>query len=77
MSNDKIIILDTVLPHVAAYNKAASLQIPVHRFEKKRHGPTISANATMCNLVKELLSLDHDTINNMGDIDTSENAVNG
>ena len=50
-----ITILDTVVPATAAYKEAATRQMPVHRWETKRRGPTPSACETMLSLVRELL----------------------
>ena len=53
--HNNVSVLDTYIPQLAAYNKAAGLQIPVHRYEKKRSGPTMSAYDTMKNLVNEFI----------------------
>ena len=50
-----ITILDTVVPATAAYKEAATRQMPVHRWETKRRGPTPSACETMLSLVRGLL----------------------
>ena len=47
-------IMDTVVPALAAYTKAALEQVPVHRYERNRSGPTDSAWTTMHELIKEL-----------------------
>lgn len=62
IDNDKVSLLETIIPNVAAYNKAAGLQVPVHRFEKKRrtNSALLSAHDTMNNLVSELFSLQLD-----------------
>ncbi len=51
----KISILNTFIPHNAAYKKASAKQMPVHRFETNRPGPTASALETMTALIHELL----------------------
>jgi len=47
--------LDTVIPSAVAYREAATQKIPVHRLEKDRKGPTLSAKDTMMTLAKELI----------------------
>lgn len=54
-SRGAISILDTVIPATVAYREAATGQIPVHRWEKQRRGPTPCARETMVCLVRELL----------------------
>lgn len=49
-----IAIAETVIPATVAYRKAASMQMPVHRIERRRPGPTPSALETMTRLVEEL-----------------------
>jgi chromosome partitioning related protein ParA len=51
----KISILDTFVPHITAYKKASALQLPVHRVEPTRTGPTASARDTFLALVHEML----------------------
>jgi chromosome partitioning related protein ParA len=53
-SHGQIRILETVIPATVAYRESATAQTPVHRWEPKRTGPTLSARETMLNLVKEL-----------------------
>lgn len=53
-SDGQISILQTFIPDVAAYNKAAGNREPVHRFEVTRRGPTQSAHDTFLGLVQEL-----------------------
>ena len=50
----QIRILDTVIPSMVAYREAATSRMPVHRWERRRSGPSASACETMLNLVKEL-----------------------
>lgn len=47
-------ILDTVVPSLSIYTKAATQQTPVHRFEVTRSGPTESAFITMHEIAKEI-----------------------
>lgn len=54
-SHGAISILDTVIPATVAYREAATGQVPVHRWEKQRRGPTPCARETMVALVQELL----------------------
>ncbi len=54
-SKGKISILDTFVPHISSYKKASALQMPVHRIEISRPGPTASAFDTFLALVYELL----------------------
>jgi chromosome partitioning related protein ParA len=54
-SRGKISILDTWVPTMSAYKKAAAAYLPVHRVEVKRAGPTPSAYETFLALVYELL----------------------
>lgn len=53
-SHGQIRILDTVIPATVAYRESATAQTPVHQWEAKRSGPTLSARETMLNLVREL-----------------------
>jgi len=50
----EIRIAETVIPATVAYRKAASIQMPVHRVEPTRHGPTLSALDTLHQLIQEL-----------------------
>jgi len=54
-SRGAISILDTVVPATVAWREAATSQVPVHRWEKQRRGPTPCARETMISLVRELL----------------------
>lgn len=56
--DDSVILklLSTAVPDRAVYRDAATAQIPVHRFEKKRSGGC-SANETMTALAHELLPM--------------------
>lgn len=47
-------ILDTAVPSLSTYTKAATHQTPVHRYEKTRPGPTESAFITMHEIAKEI-----------------------
>jgi chromosome partitioning related protein ParA len=47
-------VLNTIVPDIAAYNKAAGRSEPAHRFEPKRRGKTPSAQETMLELAYEL-----------------------
>ncbi len=47
-------ILDTAVPSLSTYPKAATAQIPVHRYESSRSGPTASALQTMAAITKEV-----------------------
>jgi len=47
-------ILDTVVPALSIYTKAATAQIPVHRYEPTRQGPTDSAFITMHEIAREI-----------------------
>ena len=49
-----IAIAETTVPATVAYRKAASMQTPVHRIERRRSGPTPSALEIMTRLVQEL-----------------------
>lgn len=51
---EQIRIMETVIPAMVAYRESATAQIPVHRWEVKRTGPTPSARDTMLTLVREL-----------------------
>ena len=53
-SRGQIRILETVIPATVAYREAATSQMPVHRWERKRAGPSASARDTMLGLVREL-----------------------
>ncbi len=53
-SRGQIRILDTVIPSTVAYREAATSQVPVHRWERRRSGPSASARETMLQLVREL-----------------------
>jgi chromosome partitioning related protein ParA len=62
VSRGKISILDTWVPTMSAYKKAAGLYQPVHRVEPKRYGPTPSAYETFLALAHELLPHLSDTL---------------
>lgn len=47
-------ILDTVVPSLSIYTKAATEQTPVHRLEVTRSGPTESAFITMHEIAREI-----------------------
>jgi chromosome partitioning related protein ParA len=51
----RVSVLNTVVPHAKAYKEAATLRVPVHRHERHRLGPMLSAAATMHQLVWELI----------------------
>ena len=53
-SRGQIRILDTVIPATVAYREAATSQVPVHQWERRRSGPSASARETMLSLVHEL-----------------------
>jgi chromosome partitioning related protein ParA len=53
-SDGKISILDTFVPKLSSYAKAAARHIPVHRLETLRRGPTRSALEIYTGLVHEL-----------------------
>lgn len=53
-SRGQIRILETVIPATVAYREAATSRIPVHRWERRRTGPSSSAKETMVQLVQEL-----------------------
>lgn len=54
-SRGQITILETVIPSTVAYREAATQQMPVHRWEPAREGPTLSGAETMRRLTDELL----------------------
>lgn len=54
LSNGKVSILDTFVPKLSAYAKAAARHEPVHRIETIRSGPTPSALEIYTSLVHEL-----------------------
>lgn len=54
LSNGKVSILDTFVPKLSAYAKAAARHEPVHRIETVRTGPTPSALEVYTDLVHEL-----------------------
>ncbi|MBI1194993.1 MAG: AAA family ATPase [Gammaproteobacteria bacterium] len=66
-SRGAITILDTVIPNTVAYREAATARVPVHRWEPRRQGPTLSARDAMLTLVSELFphlsdkTLDHES----------------
>ena len=47
-------VLDCQIPDLSAYKEAAAARTPVHRYEKSRSGPTLSALHIMKKLVHEL-----------------------
>jgi len=53
-SKGSITILETIVPATVVYRAAATAQEPVHRFERSRKGPTLSARETMLSLIHEL-----------------------
>ena len=53
-SLDGIRIIETAVPALSAYTKAALEQVPVHQFERTRSGPTDSAWETMHEIAREL-----------------------
>jgi chromosome partitioning related protein ParA len=53
--SDRVCVLETVVPHAKAYKEAATLRVPVHRHEPRRHGVTPSAYAVMHELAWELI----------------------
>ncbi len=53
-SNGKISILNTFIPKLAAYAKAAARKVPVHRSEQTRRGPSLSAREVYTELVHEM-----------------------
>ena len=55
LSGGKVSILDTFVPKLSAYAKAAARHEPVHRIETTRSGPTPSALEVYTALVHELL----------------------
>ena len=55
-ANGKFSVLKTIVPHNAAYNKAVGVKLPIHRYEPKRPGPTLSGAETMLSLAYELFS---------------------
>jgi chromosome partitioning related protein ParA len=61
-SRGKISILDTWVPYMSAYKKAAGAFLPVHRVEVRRVGPTPSAYETFLALAYELLPHLSDTL---------------
>ena len=54
-SRGGISILETVVPATVAYREAATARVPIHRWERRRDGPTPCALETMVGLVRELL----------------------
>lgn len=54
-SRGQITILETIIPSTVAYREAATQQVPVHRWEPSRAGPTLSGAETMRRLTAELL----------------------
>lgn len=54
LSKGKASILDTFVPSLATYRKAAARNQPVHRIETTRRGPTPSALSVYTKLVHEL-----------------------
>lgn len=55
IANERLTLLDTVVPHAKAYKEAATLRIPVHRHERKRAGRMPSAYTVMHELAWELI----------------------
>jgi len=54
-SKGAITILDTAIPNAVVYREAATQKVPVHRLERSRKGPSLSAKDTMTALAKELI----------------------
>jgi chromosome partitioning related protein ParA len=61
-SSGMINILNTRVPYMSAYKKAAGVNLPVHQVEVKRVGPTPSAYETFLALARELLPHLSDTV---------------
>jgi len=55
LSNGRVQILNSFVPKLAAYSKAASRHKPVHRIEPRRTGPSPSALDVYVSLVHEIL----------------------
>ena len=53
--NDRVTLLDTVVPHAKAYKEAATRRLPVHRHERRREGAMPSAWSVMHGLAWELM----------------------
>ena len=53
VNKEEFRILKTIIPNRVVYREAATLQIPVHELESKRHGG-ISAKETMEKLMAEI-----------------------
>jgi len=53
-SLESIRIIETTVPALSIYTKAATAQVPVHRFERTRSGPTQAAWVTMHEIAREL-----------------------
>ena len=51
---ESIRIIETIVPALSAYTKSAAAQMPVHRYERSRSGPTDSAWTTMHDIAREL-----------------------
>jgi chromosome partitioning related protein ParA len=51
----RVSVLQTVVPHAKAYKEAATLRVPVHRHERRRHGVMPSASVVMHQLAWELI----------------------
>src|SRR5690554_4849670 len=54
VGNGLVRVLNTIVPDIATYNKAAGVSEPAHRFEPRRRGNTPSALETMLELAYEL-----------------------
>ena len=54
LARSKVAVLKTSVPHVEAYNKAVGERQPIHRYESKRQGPTLSGADTMLAIIHEL-----------------------
>jgi len=53
-SHGVIRILETAVPSTVAYREAATARMPVHRFEPRRRGTTLSGRDVMTAIVREL-----------------------
>jgi hypothetical protein len=71
LSGGKVSILDTFVPKLSAYAKAAARHEPVHRIETTRTGPTPSALEVYTALVHELLPHLSDIQPNLSSVGTA------
>ena len=51
---ESIRMIETIVPALSVYTKSAAAQMPVHRYERSRSGPTDSAWKTMHVVAREL-----------------------